>query len=121
MLGADALFRHHELIPGFQGQRKERLHHLELTLDVLEHCHWVWTSHSRGNYCRARDLSWIGNIHLSVQTLSHSLQGNPEEGQCVAVGPEQFIASPVCGLYAAVFVCYFCCLRCLVKRTERVL
>lgn len=62
-----------------------------------------------GNYCRAKDLSRTGNIHLSVQTLSCSLQGNPEESQCVPVGPGQLIDSPVRGLYTV--VCYFCCLR----------
>lgn len=50
MLGVDILVNHHgELIPGFQGQEKQVLHHLELTLDVPEHCHWVWIRHSMGN------------------------------------------------------------------------
>lgn len=31
--------------------------YLELALDVLEHCHWIWIRHSVGDYCRAKDFS----------------------------------------------------------------
>lgn len=48
--------------------------YLGLTLDVLQHGHWIWTGHGMGNYGRAKDFRQIGNIHLSARALSHSKQ-----------------------------------------------